>query len=59
MFGKLHSIQTKQKISEAKKGRPANKKGIPMSSESIAKRIASRKLNRELKLQAQQPIIDK
>ena len=45
------SEEQKLKISETLKGKASGNKGMKMSPESIAKRTASRKLNRELKLQ--------
>ena len=47
--GKKHSDETKIKMSESKKGKNTWSKGKKWSAESIAKREATRKRNKELK----------
>ena len=55
-LGKTHSPEARQKMSDSRKGPKHFGFGKRLSPEHIAKREASRKLNRELKLQAQQTI---
>jgi NUMOD3 motif len=48
-LGKKHSQETLAKLSAAKQGEKNNRYGIKQSAETIAKRVATRKLNQQLK----------
>jgi hypothetical protein len=48
-LGKIYSSETLKKLSDAKQGEKNNRYGIKQSAETIAKRVATRKLNAILK----------
>ena len=52
-YGKTHSEESKKKMSEAKKGKPAHNKGVPMSEEQ--KKKLSESIKRRNLLKKMQP----